>query len=74
MDSLAFGPIVEDRTDQIKGAIEPKWFFTKEQLMRSPSIQAGMSYENEQNLLRQAAAFVRLLATRMNEVPNTNKL
>ncbi|CAD5223132.1 unnamed protein product [Bursaphelenchus xylophilus] len=74
MEMLKFGPLVCNKSESTVGLITPQWFFSKDDLLRSPSIQGGISYEKEQHLLRQAAAFVRVLAERMNDIPNATKL
>ncbi|CAD5216599.1 unnamed protein product [Bursaphelenchus okinawaensis] len=74
METLNFGPLIQSKADSTVGLIVPKWYYPKSDLMRSPSILGGYSYDREQNSLRQAAAFGRDLALRMNEIPNTAKL
>ncbi|CAD5228208.1 unnamed protein product [Bursaphelenchus okinawaensis] len=74
METVNLSCLVDNIGDSTVGLIKPKWYYTKAELMRSPSIMNGFSYEKEQSLLRQAAAFGRDLTTRMNEINESTKL
>jgi hypothetical protein len=61
------GLTLMDISSTSPGPIENKWVFTEEQLRRTPSIVAGLSFSEEQQLIRHGCTFIRRLADRLND-------
>ncbi|KAI6195852.1 hypothetical protein M3Y94_01037800 [Aphelenchoides besseyi] len=69
MDFLTFTPIAtSDGDTRQPGPIKPKFFFTAEELQRSPSILNGLSVREEQQKLQLGCTMLRRMAERLNEV------
>lgn len=69
MDRLNFAPIAKAEGDPKKaGSIAPKFFFTAEELERSPSILAGFSRNDEQRRLQEGCTVIRRIAERLTEM------
>ncbi|KAI6170155.1 hypothetical protein M3Y98_01210100 [Aphelenchoides besseyi] len=68
MDFLNFAPIATSDGDiRQPGPIKPKFFFTTEELQRSPSILNGLSFKEEEQKLQLGCTMVRRMAERLNE-------
>ncbi|KAI6239760.1 hypothetical protein M3Y99_00542400 [Aphelenchoides fujianensis] len=69
MDVPNFGPIAKAEGDPKKaGSIVPKFFFTAEELQRSPSIMHGFSANEEQRRLQEGCTVIRRIAERLTEM------
>lgn len=51
----------------------PKWHYTKEELMRIPSIKDGIPPEQELKLRQQAVGFIQDLGNRLNSYVKDNR-
>lgn len=51
----------------------PKWYYTKEELLRIPSIRDGINPEHELKLRQQAVAFIHDLSEKLNQNVKENK-
>ncbi|KAI6215847.1 hypothetical protein M3Y94_00433100 [Aphelenchoides besseyi] len=60
---------------EVVGQIQPLWYYPLSKLIQlSPSRSVGYSYEAESQMLQRASAFVRVLAERLNELRQTERV
>lgn len=62
-------PIARSEHDPTRpGAIKAKWEFTRDELLRSPSVLAGLPYTEEQRMIVRGATFIRKIGERLNSL------
>ncbi|CAD5218832.1 unnamed protein product [Bursaphelenchus okinawaensis] len=71
--ALPTGPIAVANTG-IPGPIKPKWFFSEDELSRSPSCLSGISTTEEQRCIQTGCMFIRIIADRLNEMQPEGKI
>uniref|UniRef100_A0A1I7RU39 Cyclin N-terminal domain-containing protein n=1 Tax=Bursaphelenchus xylophilus TaxID=6326 RepID=A0A1I7RU39_BURXY len=71
--TLPTGPIAQSNTSST-GPIKPKWFFTEDELRRSPSCLKGISTMEEQRYIQSGCLFIRTIADRLNEMQPEGKI
>ena len=56
------------RRDREMPHVKPKWYFTKEELARIPSIKDGLDAKEELKLRQRAAGFIQDMGTSLENI------